>query len=122
MIAINYFAIVVAALAAMAVGWAWYSPLLFGKRRERMPVGETLLEFVTVLVTVYVIDLLVVVFGAHSARAALLLALVVWLGFYVTQQLSEVLWEQKPFKLFLIATGQRLLSLVLAALILGLWQ
>ena len=135
MIAINYFAIIVAALAAMVVGSLWYSPILFGKQwtelrgvkapkngKMPMPMQEMGLEFVATLVTAYVLDILVIVFGAHTTQSVFLLALVVWLGFYVTQLLSEVLWEKKPFGIFLISGSVRLVNLILMALILGLWQ
>lgn len=134
MIAINYFALIVAALAAMVVGSLWYSPVLFGKQwmqlrgvtppkdGMKMPAREMALEFVATLVIAYVLDIFVIAFGAFTWQSALLLALVVWLGFYVTQLLSEVLWEKKPFGVFLISGSMRLVSLVLMALILGLWQ
>ena len=134
MIAINYFALIVSALAAMVVGSLWYSPVLFGKQWAqlrgvtppkdgmKMPAREMILEFVATLVVAYVLDILVIAFGAHTPQAAILLALFVWLGFYVTQLLSEVLWEKKPFGVFLISAGARLVNLVLMALILGLWQ
>jgi hypothetical protein len=134
MIAINYFAVLTSALVAMVVGSLWYSPVLFGKQWMQlrgihpknkkgmsMPAREMLLEFVGALVTAYVLDILVIAFGAYTAEAAFLLALVVWLGFYVTQLLSEVLWEKKPFGVFLITAGLRLVSLLLMTLILGLW-
>ena len=133
MIAINYFALVVAALVAMAIGWFWYSPFGFGRQWMKlrgvhddmhgsMPARELIVEFVSVLVTLYVLDLLIIAFGAFTVQASILLALVVWLGFYVTTYLSEVLWEKKPFGVFLINAGQRLVTLVAVALILGLWQ
>lgn len=135
MIVINYFALVVAALAAMVVGSLWYSPVLFGKqwtllrgldpnktKDMQMPAREMALEFVATLVVAYVLDILVIAFGAYTWQAAILLALIVWLGFYVTQLLSEVLWEKKPFGIFLISAGARLVSLIVMVLILGLWQ
>ena len=90
--------------------------------RMKMPAREMLVELLGVIVTIYVLDILVVAFGAFTFRAAFLLALFVWLGFYVTTYLSEVLWEKKPFGVFLINAGQRLVTILAVVLILGLWQ
>lgn len=131
----NYFAVVVAALAAMVVGTFWYSPVGFGKHwmrlRGKAPVAQKdmqfpaqlmIIEFICALVTAYVLGIMTTVFGAHTPYSAILLAIIIWLGFYVTMLLGEVLWEDKPFGLFLINAGLRLVNIVLMTLIVGLWQ
>ena len=132
---INFFAVLVAAIAAMVIGSLWYSPFLFGKAWMRMrgldprsmesmsfPLNLMALEFVCALVAAYVLGIFSLLFGAHTVFAAVFLAFLIWIGFYVTQQLSEVLWEERPFGLFLINASQRLVSLLLMALIVGLWR
>jgi hypothetical protein len=130
---LNYFAVIVAAIVALVVGSAWYAPFMFGKQWLRLrgedprqdmrtPFSNMALEFVCVLVTAYVLSIFTVVFGAHTAYAAILLGVIIWVGFYVTMLLSEVVWEGKPFALFLINAGLRLVNIVLMALIVGLWQ
>ncbi len=131
----NYFAVVVAAIVAMVVGSFWYSPIGFGKQWMRLrgknpveiknmqfPVQLMIVEFISALVTAYVLGIMTTVFGAHSVYSAILLAIIIWLGFYVTMLLSEVLWEDKPFGLFLLNAGLRLVNIILMTLIVGIWQ
>lgn len=132
---INYFAIVVAALAAMIVGTVWYSQYAFGAKwfgylgrnpkelqNMKMPAQSIIIEFVFSLITAYVLAIFTVVFGAHTLYSTILLALIVWVGFYVTHLLGQVVWERQPFGLFLINAGLRLVNLVIMTVIIGLWQ
>ncbi len=128
----NYFAIVVAALASTAIGGAWYARFLFGRQWMRLrgvhpaqetesPTKEILLQFVASLVTAYVLSVFALLLGAHTAYGALVLALIVWVGFYATTLLGGVVWEKTPFGLFLINSGMWLVSLVAMTLIVGIW-
>src|SRR4051812_44613594 len=101
---VNYLAVLVAALVAMIVGSFWYSPLLFGKQWQKlrgihvdtanmkMPAREVILEFICTLITAYVLDLMSIAFFAHTVYLAFVLAFIIWLGFYATMLLAEVLW------------------------------
>lgn len=134
MIAVNYLALLAATVVAMIIGYLWYSPFIFGRQwmrlrgvdpssmRGGMPMNELLVEIISTLITMYVLDIFLVAFGAHTFRPIILLSLLIWLGFYITTYLSEVLWEKKPFGVFLINASQRLVTLILAMLIMGLWQ
>ncbi len=132
MIGVSYGAVLVASLVAMIIGWVWYMPGVFGNRWMRlrgvkaqgemkMPANDLLVEFLSTAVMVFVMNVLIVAFGAFNVRGALLLSLMVWLGFYVTALISEVVWEKKHFGVFLINAGQRLVTLIAVALILALW-
>jgi len=135
MVGINVVPVLVATVVAMVIGFLWYSPLLFGKpwmrlrgltpaqmKDMRMPVSLLFIELFTTVITAYVLAILVIVFGAHTLQAIVSLALVVWLGFYVTTYLSEVLWENKPFGVFLINAAHRLVGVMAMVAILGLWR
>jgi hypothetical protein len=132
---LNYFAVLVAAMAAMVVGSMWYSPLAFGKhwmrlrgqdpekmKDRKMPLQSMLIEFACALITAYVLAIFTVAFGAHNLYSTILLGIIVWVGFYVTLLLGEVVWEGKPFMLFLINAGLRLVNVVIMTVIVGLWQ
>ncbi len=132
MLGVQYGAILVASLVAMGIGWVWYMPAVFGKTWMRlrgvkmqgdmkMPVSDLVIEFIATLVMLFVVNVLVIAFGAFNVRGAILLAIFIWLGFYVTALMSEVLWEKKPFGVFLITAGQRLVTLIVATLIFALW-
>lgn len=136
-LAINYWAVLVAAVASFAIGWAWFSPLLFvkpwmrlrGKDPEammaggmQMPIGGMAAEFVVQLVFAYVLARLVVLLGAVEWTGAVHLALWIWLGFYVTSMIGAVIWEKMPWKLFAIYAGRWLVSSVVVAVILAVWR
>lgn len=134
-VAINYWAVLVAAIVNMAVGSIWYGPV-FGKMwmsltgltkdsMKSMPlsVAQAMgLGLVTALLMSYVLAYFAFVYGAVGASEALTLALLVWLGFFVTNTAGGFIWEGRPFKLFLLNAAQQLVSLGLMALVLVLWQ
>lgn len=131
---LNYFAIVVAALAGMAIGAFWYSPMGFGKQwmrlrgqdpsvmDGRMPKKEMLIQFVAILVLAYVLAAFASALSIPSALAALTFGFLVWLGFYATSLLDTVLWEKAPWSLYVLNAGYRLVSILVMALIIGLWR
>ncbi len=136
-IAINYVAVVVAALASFVIGWAWYSPMLFVKPwlRSRgkdpavvmakgmaMPWGKMLTEFVSTLVGAYVLARFSVLLGVVSLQGAVELAVWLWLGFQATLLLGAVLWEEMNWQHYAISAGRWLVSLVVMSVILGLWH
>lgn len=45
-----------------------------------------------------------------------------WLGFVAPTTVGMVLWEGKPWKLWIITAGFYLLSLLLMGVILGAWM
>jgi hypothetical protein len=132
---LNILALMVSAVVTMAIGFAWYSPALFGskwlllsgvdpnaegksknKMFQSMAVG-----FVSALITAYVLSRFVKIAGATTLSDALLLAFWLWFGFTATVQISVVLWEQKPWGLFLINTAYSFVSFAVVAMIVTLW-
>jgi hypothetical protein len=133
---INFLAVVGAGIVAMGIGFAWYSPVLFGKRwlalsgvspdtkgksKEQM-IKSTLIGFIAALVTAFVLSLFVNIAGATSMYDALLLAFLVWVGFTATIQVGVVLWEGKPWRLFLINTTHSFVSIALMTIILTFFR
>lgn len=140
-IAINYFAVVVCAVAAMALGYAWYGPL-FGREWSRL-MGwspehmETMkhkggmgvnyaIQAVGALVMAYVfahsLFFANYYMGTAGAAAGLQGAFWNWLGFIVPVTLGIVLWDGKPWKLWAINAGYYLVVLGVMGVILSLWQ
>ena len=121
MLGMNYWAVVVAAVAAFVEGAVWNSSLLFGKERMRLlgmnpdamagtklPVGRMLGELFKVLVIAYVLAHLVALLGMVDWMAALQLGAWVWIGFQATLLLGAVIWENMPWKLYAIHAGDAL--------------
>lgn len=131
---INYWAVLVAAIAGMAIGAIWYS-VLFGKKwMELMNLDEKKMEvmkekakwsyvwgFLTLLVTAYVLAHIVDYTEATTWLAGLQAGFWVWLGFVATIMLGSVLWEGKPVKLYLIGTAHELVNLLVMGVILAVW-
>ena len=134
MLETNYWAVLVAALAAMVIGMLWYGPL-FGKRWMNLagltpksmkkmklsPMFAMVLGFVATLVTAYVLSISIGVFKLINLPFALKVAFWLWLGFVAPVQLGVFLWEGKSFKLFVLNTSYNLVSLLAMAAILASW-
>ncbi len=130
----NYLAILLAALAAVVVGSLWYSPLLFGKVWLRLrhvdpsamqgmsfPKRQMAVAFVAALVCAYVLALFVSALGISTVGSALRLGFFVWLGFYATTLVDPVLWEDRPWMLYTLNAGHRLISTLVMALVIGVF-
>ena len=134
-IAINYFAVLVAAIVSFVVGWLWYGPLfgkmwkgLMGYTDESMkamamkPATAMVWGFVSAFVMAYVLARFAFVYGAIDVHSALEPALWVWVGFLATTSLGGYLWEGRPLKLFVLNAAHQLVSVFLMAVVLVLWM
>ncbi len=133
---VNLLAVVVATIVSMAIGWLWYSPVLFGKAwlkalgrgeadvaamKQGAPRAITL-ELVATLVKMYVLAGLVSFAFTDSAAQGALIGLWLWLGFVVTTNLSSVTFEGRSKVTYLIGITCQLVTLVVAGMILAVWQ
>ena len=129
---INYLAVALAAVAAMVLGYLWYSSLLFQKRWMK-EVGYTPKDaakaqkegmksmgsmFLSVLVMAYILAHFVDYVGATDIRGALSAGGWIWLGFIATVMLQPVFFERKSWALYLINASYNLASLLIMAVIL----
>ncbi len=135
---VNFFVVIVAAIAGFGVGALWYSPWLFSEQWQRLIGGNPfnaegttgrfslrramVLEFVALLITSFVLANLELALGVHGPLAALRLGVWVWIGFQATLLFSGVLFERRPLELFYINAGERLAALLLMSAIIGTWQ
>lgn len=138
-IQVNYVALLLAAVAAMAVGFLWYGPMLFGKQwmklmgitKESMAaakkeMGKTYtISFVMTLVMGYVLAHVMALsenfFHYDRLSTGLITAFWMWLGFVMPVQATDVLFGGKKWKLFAINTGYQLASLVAMGVVLSLF-
>ena len=133
---INYWAILVASIVSMAIGFLWYSPLLFGnawlkvsgintkeieKQKEKGMGKKFFASFVSTLIMTYVLALFLKYMGVTLISEGLFIGFLIWLGFTATISLGPVLWQGKPVKIFLINTSHELVCLLVMSLILTLW-
>jgi hypothetical protein len=139
---INYLAVVVAALASMAIGFLWYGPL-FGKTwmklagvapkrktaAKKKGAGMEKTYFLAFLGSLIMSNVLAhsLIFAAayyemSGITAGLMSGFWNWLGFIAPVTLGAVLWEGKPWKLWLLSNGCYLVSLLVMGTILAVWK
>lgn len=128
----EYLAILLSAVASMIVGSLWYGPL-FGKSwmelqgftKKDIEAGKKmnmapyyLAAFIMSALNALVLDWFISATGISSIYGALTLGALVWLGFYVTTLSSSIIWEGKPFKLFILNISYGLVMfLIISAII-----
>ena len=125
LLGVNLVYVLLAAVAAMVVGFVWYSPLLFAKpwmlamgydpndkaglEEMRKGAGKSYgVAFLASLASAFVLGKIVVVTTVTTLPYGLKVGFAMWLGFVATVQLTDTLFGRKPFKLFLINTGYQL--------------
>lgn len=137
---INYFAVLVAAIASMVIGFLWYGPI-FGKQWIALsgmnptqmdkikPGGMSktyLLAFIGSLLISYVLAHAIIFAGTYMHVEGINLGLTAgffnWLGFIAPVSFGSVLWEQKPWKLWFIDNSYHLVTLMVMGIILALWK
>lgn len=138
---INYLAVIVAAVATMVIGFLWYGPL-FGKQWSRlMGWGEMTpekmkemqkkavpgyaIQFIGALFMAYVLAHVLVFSNAYFNVSGVAVGIEAgfwsWLGFIAPVTVGSILWEGKPFTLWLINAGYFLVNLLMIGAILGAW-
>ena len=133
MVVVSFWPIFASGIAAVAISFLWYHPKVFGtywmratgitpeqaeRGKKRMPIS-LFGGFLSAMLVAWVMNYMGIVFGIIDWPGAVFdLALWVWLGFVAPPMFGMVLWEQKPFRLYLINAGYWLVVLVVTALIL----
>jgi len=124
-------AVVTAALAAFVMSGLYYSPLVLGHAWRALdpataamspPPWMMLAEVARTLVVALVIARLLAQLRVGGWRAALRLAIWLWLGFSAMMWVGAIMWQHTPWQLAAIHAGDWLLKLLLIAGILGSWR
>lgn len=137
---INYLAVLVAAILNMVLGWLWYGPL-FGKpwmammgftpdkmaAAQKKGMGQSYaLMFVGSLVMSWVLAHALIFASTYLMLSGIVAGLMGgffnWLGFIAPVTLGSVLWEGKPWKLWVLNAGYYLVGLMLMGVVLAVWQ
>jgi hypothetical protein len=126
---INYWAVAVAALAHMLVGLVWFAKPVFGKTwmdvtgRDLTPARSLIPVAIVGHLTIALVLALILDFaGVTTVIDGIGVGLLVWLGFIVTMEIGELVWERIPFRLFLLRVGNHAVALSVAAAILTVWR
>lgn len=130
------FAPVVAGIAAAVIGFIWYHPRVFGaawmrfsnitpetaERAKQTMMVRVLVALAASTLVAYVMSYFSLVRGVRDWIDALLLGFLAWIGFVAPALLGQVLWEQKPLRLYFINSAYWLVTLVVIALLLAYAQ
>ncbi len=132
--AVNWIAVIVAAIASMALGFVWYMALgnqwmaALGKTREQIMAGSSgqatpfIIAFVMQLVMAYGLALFVPrLTGATSVGNGLLVGFLVWLGFVITSMIINHRYQGSKWSLTLIDGGYLLGVLLVQGVVIGLF-
>ena len=139
--AVNYLAVLAAAVVMFILGGLWYSPLLFAKRwialqgrtEEQMRAQAAAANMPLMYISAFVCSLITAIIMAHIlAHMAFIMptgavhgaffGFMAWLGFAAPTSYATALFSGKPKQLWLIDSMYYLVSFVLAGLILAAWR
>lgn len=132
---INLWAVLAAALASFAVGFVWYMPQVFGemwrklikmdrKTMEKGPGSQAwVLTVVGALLQAYVLAHVTYLsfqyFGDSWMNSALTSSFWMWIGFQLSMIFTHDSFEQRPFALTLLNTGNQLATLMTMGVVIG---
>lgn len=133
---INYLAVLVAAVAAFALGALWYSPILFAKpwmkahgyteedaaQMRKSANRSYLITFLCQLVIALVLAILIYMIGIYRPIGGIKLGALCWLGFAATIGLTSQVFSNKRFAVYVIDVAYQLAYLVLMGWILAIWH
>ncbi|HAF11393.1 MAG TPA: hypothetical protein DCK98_15105 [Chloroflexi bacterium] len=128
--AMNWLAIVVATVVNMVLGALWFSPMLFQKpwmamRVDKAPMSGTaspmlyVITAVGALVGAITTDWIIGLAGASTLVGGALIGVSAGLGFVAPAILSDNLFNERPFKLYLIVAGFPVVGLFVMGAIIG---
>jgi hypothetical protein len=133
-VAVNYWAIIVSAIASIVLGFLWYGAW-FGKMwvhlsgtsmPKKMSPGHRVVQILAPLVMAWVLAHSLIFasefLGFTGVQAGLTAGFYNWLGFIAPVLVGKVLWEGKSWKQWFIEAGYYLVALLIMGAILAVWR
>lgn len=125
----NWQGIVLATIAAMAIGTLWYSKLMFGTQWQKLAklkdsdmkkgmAQGMLVMLAMAFVSAFVLQRFLVISNPEDILSAIKVAIWLWLGFVMTYTVSNMVFEKRPAKLAVINLSNQLITLCVMAAIL----
>jgi hypothetical protein len=133
---INYWAVILATLSSMVVGSIWYTPKVFGtywtKAANITHSGDSKDAIRPILVTVVVSFVTAWVlagaafiswdfYGGSFLVNSLLTAIILWAGFTAARFITHDAFDGRPAGLTVLNVAHEFVTLVVMALIIGVW-
>ncbi len=132
---INYVAVVLATLSSMIVGAVWYTPKVFGTYWMKQsgidpndggpfvrPLVVTLVvSFITAWVLAGAAYISLQFYGGSFFWNTVLTAVILWAGFTAARFVTHDQFDRRPPGLTILNCAHELVTLVVMAIIIGLW-
>ncbi|MFX0178970.1 MAG: DUF1761 domain-containing protein [Candidatus Hodarchaeota archaeon] len=128
---INWLAVVVVAIIYFLIHFFWYFPFAFGNMwlklvgKESEPkskiIRDTIIMIPTSFVTVLMIEV-IMDFTSNDIVSALIISILLWVGFVATIGINQNNFNDRGVKLFLLEYGFYLIGFIIAGIILAVWQ
>ncbi len=133
---INYWAVLLATVAAIVIGSIWYTPKVLGDRWKRLaevkPPATSVQAWLPIVVSIVLSFLLAWVlagsvaiawhfYGGSFLVSSLVTALTLWAGFTAGRIITHDVFSQQRVQLIVINVLYELLLVVVMALIIGVW-
>jgi hypothetical protein len=116
MVEVTFLPVLFAGIVSVVIGFVWYHPRVFGgawtrmtnltpemveRGKKKMPM-MALFGLLASMLVAYVMNYFGIAWGVFDVIGAIELGFWCWAGFVAPTMLGMVLWEQKPFTLYLI--------------------
>lgn len=133
---VNYWAVLVSAVAFWLTGSLWFSAL-FGNAwsievekhgvvikepTKNLLMSKMITNFVYNLITAIAVSYFVYLTGSDSTGKAVCFGLTAGIGFSFTSLGISFLWESRSLKLLLIDAGHTIIGITICFIILSLWK
>jgi len=129
---INWLAVIVVTIIYFLIHFFWYFPFVFGNiwlklvGKESEPkskiIRDTIIMIPTSFVTVLMIEVIIDLTGMNDILSALIISILLWVGFVATIGINQNNFNDRGVKLFLLEYGFYLIGFIIAGLILVVWQ
>ena len=139
-ILINFMAVIAATISSMIIGYLWYGPL-FGKVWTKLSsakekkndekrkmyalqfIGSLFMAFVLAKMVVSVISMIELQYVVpQQLLVGLTVAFWAWAGFVAPVTLGTVLWDKKPWMLWVLNNAYYLVTFCVMGIILAYWR
>ena len=127
-IIINWVTVVVATIVYFLIHFLWYFPFAFGNLWLRLVgkeseskskiIRDTIIMIPTSFVTVLFIEIMIDLTGMNDIASALILSILIWVGFVATIAINQNNFNDRGVKLFLVEYSFYLIGFMITALIL----
>jgi Protein of unknown function (DUF1761) len=128
--AVNYLAVVVAAVAHFVLGAVWFTVLhkpwlkAIGKTADQLtgsPAPGYVVAFVSNLIIAWVLARIIIATGRTGVVGGVTTAAILWFGFTATTMGTALVFEGRAFEAFAVIAGYPLVGMLIIGAIVGGW-